>query len=162
MSTAFRILGSLALLGTLAACAEQAAAPSSSRRIYYADTQGRSSVCTPTQNVRLTAGQQTEATITMSNEGGWCGITLSQSGPKPYDAGLLVQRPQHGRVLVRAVGDNTRVDYYPDRGFAGSDVFSVRFIPGNPALQVKVTVQGAPGAAAAAPAAATPAAAARR
>ena len=160
MSNALRLIGGLAILGTLGACAEQAAAPASVRRIYYTDTVGKAAVCTPTQNVSLTAGQQTEATITMSNEGGWCGIRLTQSGQKPYDAGMLVQRQQHGRVLVRTVGDYTQVDYFPDRGFTGTDAFTVRFVPGNPALKVTVTVQGGP-AAAAAPAA-TPAAATRR
>lgn len=156
MTLPLRLLGSLAVVAGLAACTEQTAAPASVRRIYYADTQGKSAVCTAPQDVRLAAGQQAETAITMSNEGGWCGVTVSQSGPKPYDAPMLVQRPQNGRVLVRAVGDYTRVDYFPNSGFAGSDVFTVRFVPGNPAVQVKVTVQGA-----AAPAA-TPAAATRR
>lgn len=152
MINALRLLGGLALLGTLGACAEQAATPASVRRIYYVDTQGKAAVCTPPQSVSLTAGQQTDTTMTMSNEGGWCGVTLSQAGQKPYDAGMLVQRPQHGRVLVRAVGDYTRVDFFPDRGFTGTDAFTVRFAPGNPALKVTVTVQGTAGAA---PAAAT-------
>lgn len=157
MNSLTRLACGLALLGGLAACAEQAAPTASTRRIYYVDTQGQARTCTVPQRVSLTPGQQTEATMTMSNEGGWCGISVSQSGPKPYDAGMLVQRPQHGRVNVRKVGDVTRVDYIPDARFAGTDAFSVRFAPGNPALQVAVTVQGTPGAAAATPAAATPA-----
>jgi hypothetical protein len=143
MSNTLRVLGGLALLGTLAACAEPPPPAASVRRVFYVDTVGKSAVCTPAQNVSLTAGRQTDVTMTMSNEGGWCGITLSQAGQKPYDAGMLVQRPQHGRVLVRQVGDVTRVDYFPDRSFAGTDAFTVRFVPGNPALKVTVTVQAA-------------------
>jgi hypothetical protein len=169
MTSAFRLLGSLAVVAGLAACAEQTTGPASVRRIYYADTQGKSAVCTAPQDVRMAADKPAEAAVTMSNEGGWCGVTVSQSGPKPYDSFMLTQRPQHGRVLVRAVGDYTRVDYFPDRGFTGSDVFTVRFVPGSPTLQVKLTVQPGPATAAAAPAAtpaaapaATPARAARR
>ena len=155
-----RLLGGLALLAGLAACAQQAGPAASTRRVFYVDTQGQARVCTPSQNVSLTAGQETAATIVMSNEGGWCGVAVSQPGPKPYDAGLLVQRPQHGRVHVRKVGDVTRVDYIPDAGFSGTDAFAVRLLPGNPALRVAVTVQG--GAAPAATPAAAPAPASRR
>jgi hypothetical protein len=152
MNSLSRIACGLALLGGLAACAEQSSPAASTRRVYLVDTQGQARTCTVPQRVSLTPGQQTEAAITMSNEGGWCGITVAQAGPKPYDAGMLVQRPRHGRVHVRKVGDVTRVDFIPDAGFSGSDAFTVRLVPGNAAMQVAVTVQGG-----ATPAAATPA-----
>jgi hypothetical protein len=157
-------LRGLALLAALAAvaagCAKDAA-PVSRNRVYYADQQGGATVCTVAKDVALTAGRQTETTMTVRNDGGWCGIPVSQPGPKPYDAGLLVERPQHGRVHVRKVGDITRVDYIPDAGYGGNDAFTVRVLPGNAALRVAVTVQPGPATAAAAatPPAATPASA---
>jgi hypothetical protein len=150
MNSLARLACGLALLGGLAACAQQAGPAASTRRVYLVDTQGQARVCTVPQRVSLTAGQQTEAAMTLSNEGGWCGITVAQAGPKPYDAGMLVQRPKHGRVHVRKVGDVTRVDYIPDAGFNGADAFTVRMAPGNAALQVAVTVQGTATTAAAA------------
>lgn len=163
MSATLRLLGGLALVAGLAGCAQEAAAPASTRRVFFADIQGQARGCTVPRSVSLTPGQQTESTMTLANDGGWCGITVSQPGPKPYDAGLLVQRPQHGRVHVRKVGDVTRVDYIPDARFAGTDAFTVRMVPGNPALRVAVTVQpGAASATAPAPAATPAATPARR
>ncbi len=150
---------SLALAIALAAlaggCAQEGVPTASRNRIYYADQQGASTVCTVGKDLTLTAGRQADTTMTLRNDGGWCGIPVSQPGPKPYDAGLLVERPKHGRVHVRKVGDVTRVDYIPDAGFGGSDSFTVRMLPGNAALRVAVTVQPGPAAAAAPPPAAT-------
>ncbi|WP_431270054.1 hypothetical protein [Dankookia sp. P2] len=133
-----------AAMALLAGCAEQPRVTASGARIYYVDTQGAAALCTVPPKVELAAGQQTEATMVVKNDGGWCGITVAQSGPKPYDAGLLVGRPEHGRVHVHKVGDVTRIDYTPDAGFGGEDRFSVRLLPGNPALKVMVTVQYTP------------------
>jgi hypothetical protein len=157
MNRLTRFACGLALLGGLAACAEQAAPAASTRRVFLVDTQGQARTCTVPQRVALTPGQQAEAAMTVSNEGGWCGITVAQAGPRPYDAGMLVQRPQRGRVHVRRVGDVTRVDYIPDAGASGTDAFTVRMAPGNAALQVNVAIQGG-----ATPAAAPAAAPARR
>jgi hypothetical protein len=38
------------------------------------------------------------------------------------------------------VGDETRIDYTPDRRFAGSDAFTVKLIPGDATIKVAVTV----------------------
>jgi hypothetical protein len=161
MSRTIALRGAMLLagLGILAGCAQDVAAPTSRNRLYYADQQGGSALCTVPQRVSLTAGQQTDTTMTMRNDGGWCGIPVSQPGPKPYDAGLLVERPKHGRVHVRKVGDVTRVDFIPDAGFSGNDSFTVRVLPGNAALRVAVAVQPGPASAAVTPAAATPPAA---
>ncbi|MBK1659241.1 hypothetical protein E2C05_09850 [Paracraurococcus ruber] len=149
-------------LAALAGCQQpqQAAGPAGAR-VYYADTQGAASVCEAPRSVALAAGQQAEAAMTVKNDGGWCGITVALSG-KPYDAGLLVGRPEHGRVHVRKVGDATRVDYIPDAGFGGEDRFTVRFLPGNPALRVMVNVQYTPPPAPPAPPAPPPRTPARR
>src|SRR5919202_2978694 len=142
--TATRGLTLAAALAALVGCAQQQQAAAPGARVYYVDLQGASAVCEVPKNVALAPGAQTEATMTMKNDGGWCGLSVSQSGPKPYDAGLLVGRPEHGRVHVHKVGDVTRVDYIPDAGFGGDDRFTVRFLPGNPALRVAVTVQYTP------------------
>ncbi|MFZ4409961.1 MAG: hypothetical protein ACOYOH_21630 [Paracraurococcus sp.] len=131
-------------LAALAGCAEQQQAAAPGARRYYVDTQGIAALCTVPPKVELAAGQQAEATMVVKNDGGWCGINVAQSGPRPYDAGLLVGRPEHGRVHVHKVGDHTRIDYIPDAGFGGEDKFSVRMLPGNPALRVMVTVQYTP------------------
>ena len=65
-----------------------------------------------------------------------------QNGDQPYTSALLTARPTHGTVYIHPVGDDTRIDYTPDRGFAGSDSFVVRLIPGDPSLRVAVTVTG--------------------
>lgn len=133
------------LLSLLAgACAPETGPGTPATRVYFADLQGGAQVCTVPKDVKLTAGQQTEATMVVGNDGGWCGIPVSQPGPKAFDAGLLVGRPQNGRVLVRKVGDVSRIDYFPNAAFGGTDVFSVRMLPGNAALRVSVTVQYTP------------------
>ena len=134
------VLALAASLGALAGCAEQAT-PVSGSRVYYGDLQGMAKICTVPQNLALTAGEQTETTMLVGNDGGWCGITLANRG-RAFDAGLLVGRPEHGRVHVHKIGDATRVDYTPDAGYGGPDRFTVRFLPGNPAIRVNVTVEG--------------------
>ncbi|MDO9707763.1 hypothetical protein [Paracraurococcus lichenis] len=143
-SHATRVLLAAAALTALAGCAaqEQRRAPPGAR-VYYEDTQGAAALCQVPQDVKLTPGQQAEATMVVKNDGGWCGITVANGG-KPYDAGLLVGRPEHGRVHVRKVGDATRIDYIPDAAYGGDDRFTVRMLPGNPALRVMVTVQYTP------------------
>ena len=62
-----------------------------SARIYAADVQGGAKQCDapkPTPS----AGQTTDVAIKLGNDGGWCGISVSQMGP-----GLLTTRPAcHG------------------------------------------------------------------
>jgi hypothetical protein len=67
-------------------------------------------------------------------------LRLRQAGTKPFDAGLLISRPSHGSVLIHEVGDDTRIDYTPDRRFAGTDAFEVKLIPGEETIKVAVTV----------------------
>ena len=108
-------------------------------RVYAADLAGGAKVCS-VPKIDPAAGKTTEAAVKMSNEGGWCGLSVHQDGPKPFGAGLLTARPAHGSVTVHTVGDDTRLDYTPDRGFTGSDSFAVNLIPGNAAVHVAVTV----------------------
>jgi hypothetical protein len=146
------MLGLAALaVATLGACTTPPPARSTAR-VFFVDTQGGARACTVPTSLALAADRVTDAQMTVGNDGGWCGVTVSQPGPRPYAAGLVSTRPQHGRVHVRTVGDVTRVDFYPDAGFVGTDSFTVTLLPGSHRLRVAVTVQ--PGPAAAAPASA--------
>ncbi len=89
--------------------------------------------------LKLEPGKEVPASMQVNNDGGWCGITVAQIN-KPYDAGLLTQAPDHGAVYIHTVGDETRIDYTPERGFSGADTFAVRLLPGNPVIRVSVTV----------------------
>jgi hypothetical protein len=144
---ATRALAWLALLltGALAqGCAlNGATGPGGSKlRMFAADLSGGAKVC-EVPKVAPADGQESEAVIKLANDGGWCGIPVHQAGPKPYEAGLLVARPAHGSVLIHGVGDETRIDYTPDRGFTGTDGFTVKLIPGNATVRVNATVTAA-------------------
>jgi hypothetical protein len=147
------LMTGLALVG----CSHPAPAPEASRlRVYAADLAGAAKVC-EVPKVNPGAGAGSEAAIKVTNDGGWCAITVHQDGPKPYDAGLLQKRAAHGDVTIHEVGDDTRIDYTPDRGFAGNDTFAVKLIPGDATLNVAVTVTAPPAAAAATAPATAPA-----
>jgi hypothetical protein len=109
-------------------------------RVYAADMTGGAKVCTAPQ-IAPVAGKTTEAKMEMVNDGGWCGVLANQPGPKPFDAGLLTERPVHGSVTIHSVGDATRLDYTPDRRFNGSDHFTVKLLPGMALVHVEVTVR---------------------
>lgn len=130
------------LLALLAGCAQPMATRSgaSTARVYANDLSGGAKLCTVPRPVNLTPGQPTDATMVVDNDGGWCGILVNQPGPKPFDLGLVAVRPTHGRLHIRKVGDNTRVDYIPNAAFGGSDEFTVRMLPGGSTLRVAVTV----------------------
>ncbi|MDJ0388973.1 Ig-like domain-containing protein [Roseomonas sp. E05] len=134
---------SLAVPALLAACAKpETPVVQSTRPVYAIDMMGAAKLCTVPDDPKLVDAQQTEVAMTVGNDGGWCGVKVSRPGPAPFDAGLLVGRPEHGRVQVHAVGDWTRVDYTPDPGFVGTDAFTVRLLPGSTTLRVNATVQG--------------------
>jgi hypothetical protein len=154
----FRALAAVVGLLGLQACApqqQQAAAPTA--RIYAVDVQGRSALCDVPRGVTLAAGRATDATMTMDNDGGWCGIATDRAGP-----GLVTAKPANGRLHVRKVGAITRVDYIPDRGFTGTDAFAVKLLPDQAELKVAATVQPSAQTATATPAAAPPPAAPAR
>ncbi len=124
----------------LSACAQNRAGPAGSTlRVYAADLAGAAKVC-DVPSVNPVAHARTEVPVKLANDGGWCGIHVHQDGPKPFDAGLLTARPSHGNVLIHAVGDETRIDYTPDRGYVGGDTFVVRLIPGDASIRAAVTV----------------------
>jgi hypothetical protein len=123
----------------LAACSNPAAPAGSTQRVYAADVTGAAKSC-DAPGITPSSGGVTDAAIKLANDGGWCGLRIRQGGAKPFDAGLLVARPEHGSVLIHEVGDDTRIDYTPDRRFAGSDSFTVKLIPGEERIKVAVTV----------------------
>lgn len=131
----------LAVTGALVqGCTPPPPAPAPTGRVFAADLAGGARSCTAPKNLKLENGRETPATVTVGNDGGWCAITVSLPGPRPYSAGLLVGRPAHGKVYVHTVGDETRIDYTPDRGYAGPDSFAVSLIPGGPVIRATVAV----------------------
>lgn len=126
----------------LAACSQTSGSAAGSRLpVYAADVTGAAKVC-EVPKVSPIPGKTTALQIHASNEGGWCGVPVHQDGPKPFDAGLLSVRPEHGSVTVHSVGDNTRIDYTPDTGYVGSDAYTVTLLPGPTVLRITVSVTG--------------------
>lgn len=139
---AVRYIAGTAVLVTglmLASCAPAPGPVGSQNRVYAADLSGAAKIC-EVPKVKPVAGGGAETTVKLANDGGWCAIPVHQDSAKPFDAGLLTRRPSHGIVLIHEVGDETRIDYTPERGFAGSDAFTVKLIPGNATINAAVTV----------------------
>ena len=106
--------------------------------VYQTDLAGGARTCVaPTASP--SDGQTVVVPMQVSNEGGWCGISATRNGA-PFDSYVMVNRPAHGRVFAHRVGSNTRIDYFPDAGFTGTDSFAVRMIPGNAVIQGALTV----------------------
>lgn len=106
--------------------------------LYAADLAGAAKQCTAPAPA-LAPGKEVATTMQVGNDGGWCGISVALDG-KPYSAGLLTTLPQHGKVFIHPVSDDTRIDYTPDRMFRGNDSFVVKLLPGEPVMRVNVTV----------------------
>ncbi len=132
------LLAGMVGAGLLGGCTQTASIlPQSRLPVYATDLQGKAASCTASP-VQPEAGKTVTATITTGG-GGWCAFSVAEGG-KPYAAGLVERRPEHGRVYIHAVGDETRVDYTPDAA-AVADNFAVQLIPGN--AMIAVTVQPA-------------------
>ena len=132
-ATACLCLAAVALLA--GACAPQSAAWDG---IYTVDRAGGAKTCAaPTSSPA--DGTAIKAQIQLNNDGGWCGMILTH-GQQPYNSYLMVTRPAHGRVFAHRVGNNTRIDYTPDAGFTGTDLYAIRLIPGNAVVESAVTV----------------------
>jgi hypothetical protein len=106
-------------------------------RLYEADMKGGAKTCEVSKTAPV-AGKTTDATMKVGSDGGWCGLYV-QNGGRPFDAGLLTARAQHGTPFVHTVGTETRIDYTPDFGFAGADTFTIQLLPGDATLRVAVT-----------------------
>lgn len=124
----------------LQGCSDEKPAPAaSSVRLFAADVTGAAKLCSAPKPV-LKDGEMAEMAMKVGNDGGWCAIPVTQANGKPFDAGLLIVRPAHGKVFVHQVGGATRIDYTPDVAYAGADAFTVKLIPGNPGIRATVTV----------------------
>ena len=108
-------------------------------RYYAVDLQGKAKSCI-VPALLPQDGRTTAMTMAVGNDGGWCSITVTQRDVGPYSAGLLSDHPAHGTIYVHTVGADTRIDYTPNRGYAGSDSFTVTLLPGAAELKVAVTV----------------------
>ena len=125
--------------GLLQACSQAPAPAGSTTRLYAVDMAGAAKVC-DAPRLSPASGEKTAVAIKLANDGGWCAIRAYQPGPKTFDAGLLLARPSHGSILIHQVGDDTRIDYTPDRRFVGNDTFTVKLLPGDATINVAVTV----------------------
>lgn len=123
----------------LAGCAGPPPPAAPTTRVYAIDLAGAAKQCT-VGPLAPVAGKEVAARMTVGNDGGWCAFTVAQPGPQPYATGLLTEAPAHGRVYVHPVGDNTRIDYTPDAGYAGPDAFTVTLLPGRAVICPTVTV----------------------
>lgn len=87
------------------------------------------------------------ATITLTNDG-WCGVVAAEKAGQPFKYGLVKTRPEHGRVFIRPVNGQTRVEYTANPGYTGSDHFAVALVPnaaGAPDAPLRVDVTVTPG-----------------
>ncbi len=112
--------------------------PGPAARVFAADMTGAARVCTAPP-VNPAPGRTIDAAIKLGNDGGWCAITVNNNG-RPFDAGLLLAEPQHGKVLIHSVGNDTRIDYTPAVHYAGPDAFTVRLLPSDASIRVAASV----------------------
>ena len=129
--------GALALTALLVQGCEQPRQVSTTR-LYAIDQAGGAKICNAPK-AQPADGQVTELPMSLTNDGGWCGLLVSKAG-RPYSAGLLTARPKDGKVYVHTVGDEMRIDYTPNPGFAGNDSFLVKLVPGDGSVRVNVAV----------------------
>lgn len=127
-----------AMVGLLQGCGPDQIVRGSKNRLFAADLAGGAKLC-QVPKVSPVDNQTIEVPMGLGNDGGLCGLPV-QRGGAPFGAGLLTTRATHGAVVIHEVGDFTRIDYTPDRGFSGADSFVVKLIPGNAGIKINVTV----------------------
>jgi hypothetical protein len=104
--------------------------------IYSTDMVNKAASCSFTPLETLKDGSTNSVALTTGG-GGWCGFGVGIDG-HPYTAGLLIAGAKSGKVHIHTVGDDTRIDYTPERLPVVADSFTVRLIPGNATIQVSV------------------------
>jgi hypothetical protein len=129
----------MTILAVLAGCEKPPPPVVSTARVYAVDQQGAARTC-KVSDATAVPGKQVAVEMSVGNDGGWCALKMSAPNHSPYGAGLLTDRAAHGTVYIHTVGDDTRIDYTPEHGYAGTDTFSVTLLPGAAALTVSVTV----------------------
>ena len=120
-----KLIAALAAAIALAGCAAKKPAEPEFVELQTEDT---ATTCTPSA---VDLGSATPATITMTNDG-WCGVSTTEKDGQPFVLGLVKARPAHGRVYIRPVNKQTRVEYTPNPGYVGSDAFTVALRPRTP------------------------------
>lgn len=100
---------------------------------------GGARTCTVPALDLSTQGSAT-ATMTVSNEGGWCAVRATEKDGQPFALGLVRGRPDHGRVFIDKYGAETRVQYTPASGYTGADSFTVA-LRGKSAGAADVTIR---------------------
>ena len=130
-----QILALAAMGALLQGCAPTPSGPPA--RLFEADFKGAAKTC-QTPKPDTIPGKTIDASMKVGSDGGWCGLQVTHGG-RPFDAELLTVRPEHGKVYVHRVGNDTRIDYTPDAGFIGADAFTVQLLPGDASVHVVVT-----------------------
>jgi hypothetical protein len=105
-------------------------------------------VCT-TSPVKLPASGRVNASMTLSNDGGYCLLDVAQSDGSGQFASFLVTRvPAHGSPLLYNYNGQSRITYTPTGGYLGPDTMSVELVPGagrpRVSIDVAITVSNAP------------------
>jgi len=135
-------------------------APAATTDIRFLQKARTCSGMVPKIDLRYTRFAPPQATIRMSNDGGWCWAEFSVNPSTGFGfshaAGWagptlpvapdsdMIEPPAHGTVLIGTVNGQTRLAYRPLSGFTGADEFRVKFFDvvnamGTPMI-VKVTV----------------------
>jgi len=86
------------------------------------------------------------ATISVTNDGGWCWADINEGsywGRFAASYVTVTDPPKHGHVMVGDLANkNVRVAYQPEPGFTGRDSFNVRYRGNAYDLTYSVSVSG--------------------
>ena len=116
-----KLIATVAAVLALSGCATKAPPPAAAVDL---QNEGIAKTCTPSA-VDLAAAAP--ATITLTNDG-WCGLVTAEKDGQPFKYGLVKTRPEHGRVYIRPVNGQTRVEYTANPDYVGSDRFAVALV----------------------------------
>jgi len=137
-----KLIATLAAAIALSGCATKPA-PTEQAAVDL-QNEGIAKTCTPS-TVDPTAA--TPATIAMTNDG-WCDVFVTEKDKQPFSLGLVTTRPAHGRVYIRPVNQQTRIEYTANAGYVGPDSFTVALrsrTAGTPDTPLRVDVAVTPG-----------------
>jgi hypothetical protein len=102
----------------------------SSANAQYAGDHPRSKVCSFWGGGSVTRGEVVPrpSTITMNNDGGWCGGRITTTmGASVFGAPMrVVQQPAHGPVSITVLTHATEILYKPNPDYIGPDSFSAK------------------------------------
>lgn len=136
-----KLIATVAAAVALSGCAAKAPPPAAAVDL---QNEGMAKACTPSA---VDPAAAAPATITLTNDG-WCGLVTAEKDGQPFKYGLVKTRPEHGRLYIRPVNGQTRVEYAAHPGYAGSDRFVVALVSrtaGTPDASLRVDVAVTPG-----------------